>query len=154
MVDSLEQVNAQAVLALLLSNVIHTVRVIVADAGSDDVAPLDLSLQLLFEETRRDLVGLFRMVDPDDVVAALQAMPLAAPEALREHLRGLLFKLPIKRYRKAPTRKGEPKPTNRGYVCGGHTSVHKALHGDIMIVPIKGAKIRPSYAKKEDAKDV
>jgi hypothetical protein len=38
-------------------------------------------------------------------------------------------------------------------VCGGHTSVHKALRGDITIVPIKDAKTKPCYAKKK-AKDV
>jgi Transposase DDE domain len=144
----------QAVLALLLANITHAVRDAVADAANDDdLTPLDFSLARLFDETRRDLVGLFRMVDPDNVVAALKATPLATPATLRKHLRTLLRPLPLARYRKAPTRKGVPKPTDRGYVCGGHTSVHKALRGDITIVPIKDAKTKPCYAKKK-AKDV
>jgi len=144
----------QAVLALLLANVTHAVRDAVADAADDDdIGPLDLSLARLFDDTRRDLVGLFRMVDPGDVAAALKATPLATPAALRKHLRGLFRRLPPGRYRKAPTRKGVPRPTNRGYVCGGHTSAHKALRGDITLVPIKDAKTRPCYAKKK-RKDV
>lgn len=145
----------QAVLALLLANITHVVRDAVADAANDDdITPRDLSLARLFDDTRRDLVGLFRMADPDDVAAALQATPLATPAALRKHLCGLLRPLPPDRYRKAPTRKGVPKPTDRGYVCGGHTSVYKALRGDVTIVPIKNAKTKPCYAKKKDAKDV
>lgn len=145
----------QAVLALLLANITHAVRDAVADAVNDDeLTPLDFSLARLFDDTRRDLVGLFRMVDPDDVVAALKATPLATPEAVRKHLRGLLRPLPPDRYRKAPTHKGVPKAIDRGYVCGGHTSVHKALRGDITIVPIEDAKTKPCYAKKKDAKDV
>ena len=145
----------QAVLALLLANITHAVRDAVADAIDDDITSLDLSLAKLFDETRRDLVGLFRMVDdPDDVATLLRATPLATPAAVRKHLRGLLRPLPTDRYRKAPTRKGVPKPTDHGYVCGGHTSVHKALLGDVKIVPIKDAKTKPWYAKKEDAKDV
>jgi hypothetical protein len=143
----------QAVLALLLANITHAIRDTVADA-SDDLATLDLSLTRLFDDTRRDLIGLFRMVDPDDVTAALKATPLATPEALRRHLRSLLRPLPTDRYRKAPTGRSGPKPTDRGYVCGGHTSVDKALRGDITIVPIKDAKTKPCYAKKKDAKDV
>lgn len=144
----------QAVLALLLANITHAVRDAVADAADDAIPPRDLSLARLFDDTRRDLVGLFRMVDPDHVVTALKATPLATPAAVRTHLRGLLRPLSPDRYRKAPTRKGVPKPTDRGYVCGGHTSVHKALRGDITIVPIKDAKTKPCYAKKKDAKDV
>jgi len=145
----------QAVLALLLANLTHAVRDAVADAvQDDDLTPLDFSLAHLFDDTRRDLIGLFRMVDPDDVAAALEATPLATPAAVRKHLRRLLRPLPPDRYRKAPTRKGVPKPADRGYVCGGHTSVDKALRGDIIIVPIKDAKTKPCYAKKKDAKDV
>lgn len=150
----------QAVLALLLANITHVVRDAVADAAVADAAvektvSNDLSLAHLFDETRRDLVGLFRMVDaPDDVAALLRATPLATPAAMRKHLRGLLRPLPIARYRKAPTRKGVPKPTDLGYVCGGHTSVDKALRGAIKIVPLKDAETKPWYAKKQDAKDV
>jgi hypothetical protein len=144
----------QAVLTLLLANIAHAVRDAIADAvHDDDLTPLDFSLARLFDDTRRDLIGLFRMVEPDDVVAALEATPLATPAALRKHLRRLLRPLPPDRYRKAPTRKGVPKPTDRGYVCGGHTSVHKALRGEITIVPIKDAKTKPCYAKKKP-KDV
>jgi hypothetical protein len=144
----------QAVLTLLLANITHAIRDAVADAvHDDDLTPLDFSLARLFDDTRRDLVGLFRMVDPDNVVAVLEATPLATPAALRKHLRALLRPLPPDRYRKAPTRKGVPKPTDRGYVCGGHTSVHKALRGEITIVPIKDAKTKPCYAKKK-SKDV
>jgi hypothetical protein len=145
----------QAIITLLLANITHAVRDAVADAlNDDDLTPLDLSLARLFDDTRRDLVGLFRMVDPDNVVAALEATPLATPAALRKHLRTLLRPLPPDRYRKATTRKGVPKPTDRGYVCGGHTSVYKAIRGKITIVPIKDAKTKPCYAKKKPAKDV
>ena len=144
----------QAVLALLLSNITHAVRDAAAEAIADDIKPVDLSLARLFDDTRRELVGLFLMVDPDDVTAALQEKPLVTPAALRKHLRKLLHELPPDRYRKAPTRKNTQKPKNRGYVCGGHTSVHKALQGVIKIVPIKGAKTKPCYAKKKDDKDV
>jgi hypothetical protein len=145
----------QAVLALLLANITHAIRDAVADAvKDDDLTPLDFSLARLFDDTRRDLVGLFRMVDPDDVTVALEATPLATPAAVRKHLRTLLRPLPPDRYRKAPTRRGVPKLTDRGYVCGGHTSVDKALRGDIKIVPIQDAKTKPCYAKKKDAKDV
>ena len=145
----------QAVLALLLANITHAVRDAVADAApDDDLTPLDLSLARLFDDTRRDLVGLFRMVDPGDVVAVLNETPFATPAALRKHLRKLLRPLPPDRYRKAPTRTGVPKPTDSGYVCGGHTSVYKALRGKIAIVPIQDAKTKPAHATKKDAKDV
>lgn len=141
----------QAVIALLLANISHAVRDAVADANNDEIEPSDLSLMHLFDDTRRDLIGLFRIVEPDDVVAALEATPLATPAALRRHLRGLLRSLPTDRYRKAPTRRGVPKPTDRGYVCGGHTSVYKALRGDVTIVPIKDAKTKPYCVTKKDA---
>ncbi len=140
----------QAIVALLLSNVTHAVRDAAADAvGGGDVTPADLFLARLFDDTRRDLIGLFRMVDPGDVVAVLGATPGATAAALREHLRRLLRGRPPGRDRKPPTREGVPKPTNRGYVCGGHASVDKVARGDIAIVPIKDAKTKPRYAKKK-----
>ena len=145
----------QAVLTLLLANATHAVRDAVAEAVDEEIPPLDLSLKKLFDETRRDLVGLFRMVDnPEDVATLLRATPLATPAAVRKHLRGLLRNLPLDRYRKAPTRKGKPKPPDIGYVCGGHTSVDKALRGKVKIVPLTNTEKKPWYAKMEDAKDV
>jgi hypothetical protein len=139
----------QAILCLILSNITHAVRDAVASAS--DTPPAEVSEALLFEELRRDLIGLFRMVEPDGVVAALEAVPLATPAALRKYLRRILRPLPAERWEKAKRKKKQTKQPDRGYVCGGHTSVDKALRGEHTVIPIdreKYSKTKPYYAKK------
>jgi Transposase DDE domain len=147
----------QAVLCLLLYNVTLVVRNAVAeDAGRDRNT---VSLELLFDDLRRQMTGLLQMVEPSAVAEALAAVPVIGPEALRKHLRSILGGVWTNRWTKAPTRTGQPaKRTNRAYLGGGHSSVHKIQQGKHVEIPLETGPLdqrtkkdkRPYETKNDD----
>jgi hypothetical protein len=146
----------QAVLCLLLYNITLVVRDAVAEnagRGRDTV-----SLALLFDDLRRQMTGLLQMVEPAGMADALAAVPIPGPEALQKHLRTILDGVWTNRWTKAPTRRGQPaKRTNRAYLGGGHSSVHKIRRGGHVEIPLETGpkatrtnKDRRPYETKND----
>ena len=125
----------QAMLCLLLYNITLVIRDHVATGAKRE--PKTISLDLLFDDVRRELTGCLKVVGVDATLELLRETAILKPEALRRHLEEKLGTVWQDRWEKAPTRKRPPKSPPRAYVCGGHTSVDKILRGVHREIPLK-----------------
>jgi hypothetical protein len=107
----------------VLYNSLQVVRGYVAESAKRPVETI--STELLFDDVRRQLIGLYTLVPVATVATMIETLPTAA--AVRARLRRLLADVWRRRWRKAPSRKRAPqKPTGKRK----HTSVHRVLEAD------------------------
>jgi hypothetical protein len=138
----------QAVLCLLLYNITLLIRDHVAVEAARE--PDTVSLKLLFDDVVRDLVGWTQVIDPDATLDLLRATRLLGPEELRRHLQETLAGAWTDRWAKSPTRKRPPQAPPRAYICGGHSSVEKILHGQHQEIPFQPKNKKPTRKKAKD----
>jgi hypothetical protein len=114
----------QLALCLWWYNVIQVVRAYVAQGA--DVAVAEVSSELLFRDVQRQLITLYELLSPAQVIARLDVPPTVAQ--LCRRLRHLLHPLWTERWRKAPPKKSRPGPRPRGrQAC---TSAYRLIHED------------------------
>lgn len=139
----------QAVVCLLLYNITLMVRDIVAVRAKQK--PEETSLRLLFEDIMGEMGGWLRLLNVQQTLALLSAIPIRSPQQLFARLRQVLAKAWTPRWRKAPTKRGAIRRPPRAYICGGHSSVAKILRGEHQEIPLDQPgklKIKPHLAKK------
>ena len=124
----------QAVLCLLLYNITLTIADTVAEVAA--IPPQDVSLNLLFDSLQRQMAGWVQMISPEDTVALFAAVPVRGVAQMQKYLRTLLTGVWQAAWRKAPTRRLAPPSLDRAYLCGGHSSVEKILHGRHVEIPL------------------
>ena len=140
-----EATTFQAMLCLLIYNITLTIRHFVA-AGAE-VKPEKVSLDLLFDDVRRDLTGCLEVLGAEATTELFVTTRIDDPKRLAEYLAAILKTIWTDRWKKAPTRKQPPKKT-KGYLGGGHSSVFKIQRGKHTVIPPKPA------AKAARANDV
>jgi Transposase DDE domain len=114
----------QLAFCLVLYNMIQVIRGYVAQAAKHDLAAV--SIELLFDDVRRQLIALHEIVEAKQIVDLI-------PEALtvkklKQHLQQLLANVWTDRWRKAPSKKHrphEPKDPKRT-----HSSAYRILQHD------------------------
>jgi hypothetical protein len=111
----------QLAFCLLLYNQIQVVRQYVAAGANQPVEVV--SLELLFEDVRRQLIALHEVLQPGEVAALLPPAGLA--DELRGRLQALLGPLWTERWRKAPAKKR--KPPHTGQRRREHQSAHRVI---------------------------
>lgn len=142
----------QAVLCLLLYNATLIVRDYVALGAGED--PEAVSLDLLFDATRRDLTAWMEVIGGPATLELIAATRIRTADDLRTHLRVLLGAVWTERWRKSPTRTRPPARPKRAYLCGGHSSVDKILRGTHNEIPFKPkrAKAKPEESPPFETK--
>src|SRR4051812_17767289 len=114
----------QAALCLVIYNVLQLLRGYIAQGRPEPTPVADLSAEQIFEDLRKDLVGLHEVLAVEEWLHGI-VVPLTAAQA-RERLRELLGGLWSARWQKARNQKPRPhKPKPKR--SGAHTSVHKVL---------------------------
>jgi hypothetical protein len=114
---------AQAVLTLWRWCLVQVVRSYVAEASQRPVETI--STELLFDDVRRQLIGLYTLVPIVEVARLVESLPTAS--AVRAQLRRLLSAVWQQRWQKAPRR----RPTAQKLTGKRkHTSVHRVLEKD------------------------
>jgi hypothetical protein len=115
----------QAAFCLLLSNVIQLVRGYVAAAQQR--APETISVRLLFDDVSEELTIWHHWLDVPQTLAWLGEQVWTAAQ-VRAYLQRRLATVWRERWHKAPT-KSRPAKGPTQYLQGGHSSVHRVLHG-------------------------
>lgn len=129
-----EATTFQAMLCLLIYNIALTIRHFVA-AGAE-VTPQEVSLDLLFDDVRRDLIGCLEVLGAEATTELFETTHVDDPKTLAEYLAAILQTIWTDRLRKAKTRKRGPKKP-KGYLKGGHSSVFKIQRGLHTVIPPK-----------------
>lgn len=129
-----EATTFQAMLCLLIYNITLTIRHFVA-AGAK-VTPQEVSVDLLFDDVRRDLTGCLEVLGAEATTELFETTHIDEPSTLAEYLAALLKTIWTDRWKKAQTRKQPPK-TTKGYLQGGHSSVFKIQRGLHTVIPPK-----------------
>ena len=132
-----EATTFQAMLCLLIYNITLTIRHFVA-AGAE-VTPEAVSLDLLFDDVRRDLTGCLEVLGAEATTELFETTHIDDPKTLAEYLAAILMAIWTDRWKKAQTRKQPPK-TTKGYLQGGHSSVFKIQRGLHTVIPPKPPK--------------
>jgi len=114
----------QASLCLVMYNVLQVLRGYAAAVAPEPTEMEAWSAEQIFTDLHEELVGLHRVLGPEELLGCL---PAAAPAGqIRARLRALLGRAWSASWRKAVNKKRRPhKP--KGKELGAHTSVHKIL---------------------------
>jgi len=114
----------QASMCLVIYNLLQVLRRYAAAVASPPAPVAALSAEQIFADLHEELVGLHRLLSPEELAACLPGA--AAGEAVRAALRALLGAAWSAAWLKAANKKPRPhKP--RAKQSGAHTSVHKIL---------------------------
>ena len=141
-----EATTFQAMLCLLIYNITLTIRHFVA-AGAK-VTPEEVSLDLLFDDVRRDLTGCLEVLGAEATTELFETTHIDDPMTLAEYLAAILKGIWTERWKKAQTRKQPPK-TTKGYLGGGHSSVFKIQRGLHTVIPPKIPKPAAETGKSQ-----
>ena len=141
-----EATTFQAMLCLLIYNITLTIRHFVA-AGAE-VTPAEVSLDLLFDDVRRDLTGCLEVLGAEATTELFETTHIDDPKTLAEYLAAILLTIWTMRWKKAQTRKQPPK-TTKGCLGGGHSSVFKIQRGLHTVMPPKKAKPKVEAGKSQ-----
>lgn len=141
-----EATTFQAMLCLLIYNMTLTIRHFVA-AGAK-VTPAEVSMDLLFDDVRRDLTGCLEVLGAEATTELFETTHIDDPKTLAEYLAAILMSIWTDRWKKAQTRKQPPKST-RGYLKGGHSSVFKIQRGLHTVIPPKKPKPKAKAKKSQ-----
>ena len=114
----------QAALCLAMYNVLQVLRGYAAATAPEPVPVATLSAEQLFTDLHEELVGLHRVLGPEELRACLPR-PAAAAD-VRARLAGLLGRAWSPGWRKAVNKKPRPHRP-KAKQSGAHTSVHKIL---------------------------
>jgi hypothetical protein len=136
----------QSMLCLLLYNITLLIRDHVAVEAERE--PETISLKLLFDDVVRDLAGWSKVIGTDATLELLRCTRILKPDELRRQVQERLAEAWTDRWVKAPTRRRPPKAPLRAYICGGHSSVEKILHGKHQEIPFQAEKKKPIRKKK------
>lgn len=136
----------QAMLCLLIYNITLTIRHFVA-AGAE-VTPEEVSVDLLFDDVRRDLTGCLEVLGAEATTELFETTHIDDPKTLAGYLAAILMSIWTDRWKKAQTRKQPPK-TTKGYLGGGHSSVFKIQRDLHTVKPPKKPKPKPEAVKSE-----
>lgn len=114
----------QASLCLMIYNVLQVMRGYAAQVAPEPTAVEALSAEQIFADLHEELVGLHRLLGPEEL---LHCLPAAVPaEQVQAQLRARLGQAWSATWRKAVNKKPRPhKP--KATQSGAHTSVHKVL---------------------------
>lgn len=115
----------QASLCLVIYNVLQVIRGYAAQAAPEPTPVAALSAEQIFTDLHEELVGLHRLVGPDQLLCCLPAAPSA--EQVQAQLRARLGRAWSATWRKAVNKKPRPH-LPKAKQSGAHTSVHKLLH--------------------------
>lgn len=114
----------QASLCLVMYNVLQVLRGYAAAVAPEPTKLEALSAEQIFTDLHEELVGLHRVLGPEELLGCLPAQ--APAEQVGSRLRALLARAWSASWRKAVNKKRRPhKP--KGKELGAHTSVHKIL---------------------------
>jgi hypothetical protein len=114
----------QASLCLVMYNVLQVLRGYAAAVAPEPTEVEALSAEQIFTDLHEELVGLHRVLGPEELLAWL---PAPAPaEQVGSRLRALLGRAWSACWRKAVNKKRRPHRTKEKEL-GAHTSVHKIL---------------------------
>jgi hypothetical protein len=114
----------QASLCLVIYNMLQLVRGYIAAGQPEPMKVEELSAEMIFEDVRKDLVGLHEVLRVEELLGCLSAPPTQGE--LKQRLAALLGGLWSPRWKKVRNKKPRPhKPKARQ--SGAHTSVHKIL---------------------------
>jgi hypothetical protein len=111
----------QLAFCLLLYNQIQVVRAYVAQGAQQPVS--SVSVELLFEDVRRQLIALHEVLQPAEVAQVVPA--IATAEQLRQRLRQLLQSVWTPRWQKAPAKKRTPP--HSGNAKREHKSAYRLI---------------------------
>jgi Transposase DDE domain len=137
----------QAMLCLVLYNLTLVLRDYVAAGAKRE--PKAVSLDQLFDHVVRDLTGWMEVIGSAATPELLRATRTNGVTELRRYLETILGAIWTDLWDKAPTRKRPPRPAPRAYLCGGHSSVEKILHGEHTEIPLQPGDTPPYEAKKD-----
>jgi Transposase DDE domain len=114
----------QAALCLVIYNLLQLVRGYLAAGQAEPVKVATLSAEMIFEDLKKDLIGLHEVLRVEELLACLPVVP--TEEQLKARLAELLGGLWSARWKKVVNPKPRPhQPPARQ--SGAHTSVHKVL---------------------------
>jgi hypothetical protein len=113
----------QASMCLVAYNVLQLVRAHVAHGQQMEAR--QVSLEMLFEDVKKDLIALHEVLGTEELLRALADVP-AAQGQMKEKLARLLAGQWSARWKKVVNKKPRPHK-DRARQSGAHTSVHKIL---------------------------
>jgi hypothetical protein len=113
----------QASLCLVIYNALQLVRGHVA--RGQEMEARQVSLEMVFEDVKKDLIALHEVLGVEELLQALAEAPLTEGQA-KEKLSRLLEGLWSARWKKAVNKKPRPHQA-KARQSGAHTSVHKIL---------------------------
>lgn len=114
----------QASLCLVIYNALQLVRGYIAAGQPEPMKVEELSTEMIFEDMKKDLVGLHEVLSVEELLGCLSVPPTEGQ--MKGRLAELLGGLWSPRWKKVVNKKPrphQPKPRQ----SGAHTSVHKAL---------------------------
>ena len=85
-----------------------------------------VSVEMVFEDVKKDLIALHEVLDVEELLGALAGVPLTTQEQLKEGLSRLLLGQWSVRWKKVANKKPRPHQA-KARQSGAHTSVHKIL---------------------------
>jgi hypothetical protein len=136
----------QASLCLVIYNILQLVRGYIAAGQAEPVKVATLSEEMIFEDMKKDLIGLHEVLSVDELLGCLAVPP--SEEQMKERLTVLLGGLWSARWKKAVNTKPRThKP--KAKQSGAHTSVHKVLEQAKQQQPPKQPKQKSSPVKRQ-----
>lgn len=115
----------QASLCLVMYNVLQLVRGTIAAARPEPLAVAAVSAEMVFEDMKKQLIGLHEVLSVEELLQALAEVP-TTPDRTSRRLVALLADQWSARWQKALNRKPRPHKV-KARQSGAHTSVHKVL---------------------------
>jgi hypothetical protein len=114
----------QASMCLVIHNVLQLVRGYVAQGQQMEAR--QVSLEMVFEDVKKDLIALHEVLSVGELLQALAGVPVTQ-EQMKEELSRLLAGRWSARWEKVVNKKPRPHK-DKARQSGAHTSVHKILH--------------------------